>query len=167
MRALATSLDVKAASLYFHIKNKNDLFEQISEGISQRVYEQLTQQTAPALSELMHIFRKELKRVQDSPEIFSTTSPFTTYRTKLIQFSLTQLGQMGIPQKFTTTVGNLLNNYVLSFVADEQFFARVDPADFDESLLKSPIDLAKPDESFDYGLNLVLAGIERQALADS
>ncbi|KRK95023.1 TetR/AcrR family transcriptional regulator [Levilactobacillus acidifarinae] len=163
MRAIAANLDVKAASLYFHIKNKNDLFEQISEGISQRVFEKLNRVDEPDLQRLMDVFRAELKRIQDSPQIFSNTAPFTPYRTRLIQFSLDHLQQLGVPQQFTATAGNLLNNYVLSFVSDEQYFSRVDSSTFDESQFKSPINMADPDDSFQYGLNLIFAGIRVQS----
>lgn len=161
MRALATKLDVKAASLYFHIKNKEDLFEQISEGISKVVYDQISKMDNPTMTDLSIIFRRELKTIQDSPRIFEITFPFTPYRTKLIQFSIGQLSKLGVPDQYLTAAGNLVNNYILSFVADEQFFARVDPSEFRSDIV-SPIDMAKPDDSFDYGLNLILAGIKRE-----
>ncbi|WP_054758916.1 TetR/AcrR family transcriptional regulator [Secundilactobacillus collinoides] len=70
MRALADQLNVKAASLYFHIKNKDELLEQISEGISERVYTHLESMKDPDLRQLMTVFRDELKNIQDSPQIF-------------------------------------------------------------------------------------------------
>jgi TetR/AcrR family tetracycline transcriptional repressor len=158
MRSLAKKLDVKAASLYFHIKNKEDLFEQISEGISKKVYLEIQKTDQPDLTILANIFRSELKKIQDSPRIFEITSPLTEYRTKLIEFTLSQLKMLNIPEKYLTTAGNVYNNYILSFVSDEQFFAKVDPAEFDMTF-QSPIDMADPDDSFEYGLNIILKGL--------
>ncbi len=166
MRALADQLNVKAASLYFHIKNKDELLEQISEGISERVYTHLESMKDPDLRQLMTVFRDELKNIQDSPQIFSNTAPFTPYRTKLIEISLTHITRLGIAPAYATAVGNLVNNYVLSFVADEQYFARVDQSSFEATPFQSPIDMAEPDHSFEFGLDLIFAGIAAKGTAE-
>ncbi|HAT55605.1 MAG TPA: hypothetical protein DCW31_10305 [Lactobacillus sp.] len=163
MRTLAKKLDVKAASLYFHIKNKNELMVIISELISERVYTRLQKLTKPDFYQLAHVMREELKRIQDSPRIFEITFPFTPYRSRLIELAVNTFRLMGIDESHLTVVGNMGNNFVLSYVADEQYFAKVPdqkmPADF-PAQLSSPIDMANPDEAFDYGLDIFMAGIE-------
>ncbi|QLE62377.1 TetR family transcriptional regulator [Furfurilactobacillus rossiae] len=163
MRTLAKKLDVKAASLYFHIKNKNDLMVLISELVSERVYERLQKIDDADFYVLAHIMREELKRIQDSPRIFEITFPFTPFRSRLIELALSQFRDMGVDESHLTMVGNMGNNFVLSYVSDEQYFARVPdqkmPANLPEQLL-SPIDMANPDDAFDYGLDIFMAGVD-------
>lgn len=158
MRALAAQLDVKAASLYFHFKNKEKLLEQISDTISGRVLNQLKDLDEVTLILLATALREQLKQVRDASRVFGETQPFTPNRMALIQLSLKLLKQQKIPDKYVTTVGNLLNNYILSFVADEQLFAQL-PSDSLPNDMPLPIDDANPDDSFMYGLQLILKGI--------
>lgn len=74
---------------------------------------------------------------------------------------------MGVKEKNLTTVSNLLNNYVLSFVADECRFKNAPPdkmREFERMLNQQdrlffsiPSDF---DAQFLYGLQIVFAGLE-------
>lgn len=168
MRALAQKLDVKAASLYFHFKNKNDLMEVIAELISARVYDRLEAMNHYDFNILAHILREELKRVNDSPKIFENTYPFTPNRTKLIVIAIQLFRELGVDESHLTVAGNMGNNFVLSYVADEQYFARAEqremPKEFADHL-PSPIDMANPDQAFDYGLTVFLNGLKSMTVS--
>ncbi|ETY72600.1 hypothetical protein LFAB_16730 [Lactiplantibacillus fabifermentans T30PCM01] len=170
MRALAQKLDVKAASLYFHLKNKNDLMELIAELISARVYDRLQAVDQVDFSCLAHVLREELKRVNDSPKIFENTYPFTPYRTKLITLAIKTIRDLGVDEKHLTVAGNMGNNFVLSYVADEQYFAQTAqlamPKEFAANM-PAPIDMANPEQAFDYGLAIFLNGLKAMAEHDS
>lgn len=71
----------------------------------------------------------------------------------------------GVQEKNLMTVSNLLNNYVLSFVADEVRFKNAPPeacADFPDIPVFSdrPVTDADYDEQFLYGLRVLFAGLE-------
>ncbi|MFC6176897.1 TetR family transcriptional regulator [Companilactobacillus huachuanensis] len=166
MRSLAKALDVKAASLYFHFKNRNALMEGIAELISGRICQRLVKVKDCDFYQLAHILREELKRVNDSPKIFESTYPFTPNRTKLIMLGMKLMQDLGVDKQHLTVAGNMGNNFVLSYVADEQYFARDTerqmPSEF-AAQFTSPIDLANPDEAFDYGLNVFIHGLQATA----
>ncbi|MFD1417986.1 TetR family transcriptional regulator [Companilactobacillus keshanensis] len=163
MRTLAKALDVKAASLYFHFKNKDELMEGIAELISSRISQRLAKVENCDFYQLAHILREELKRVNDSPRIFEDTYPFTPNRTKLIVLGMKLMQDLGVDKRHLTVAGNMGNNFVLSYVADEQYFARDSqrqmPPEFAEQF-PSPIDLANPDEAFNYGLDIFIHGLQ-------
>ncbi len=114
--------------------------------------------------EISKAFRTSLLRVQDATEIFYKSIPNTLYRVKLIQETLTSLKEIGVPEQNLLTAGNLLNNYILSFVADENHFVKVNKD------ANTPIELpfAKElrftddhDKQFVYGLEVILVGFAR------
>lgn len=158
MRTLASQLDVKAATLYFHVKNKEDLLTIISESVSEAVIEQLATNDKQTITTLIHCLRTQLLKIRDAARIFTITSPFTPHRLSLITRFLEMLRAENIPEARLTTAGNLINNYVLSFVQDEQLFSRATP-DSDVPL-QSPISKTNPDDDFDYGLAVILNGLQ-------
>lgn len=160
MRGLASKLNVKAPSLYFHIKDKNELLEQISELISSRILRQVKALSTPTITDTLVIFRQELLKINESPSVFQLTRPFTPRRVALIQLFMQQLAQYPIPESQLSAVGNLLNNFTLSFVADEQIFTQTVAVELSPAAeFTMPIDMANPEKTFRYELNIILRGI--------
>jgi len=168
MRTLAAALDIKAASLYNHISGKQELYGSIAEfmctgcdlpdsGLPPKEY----------LTELNRAYRVMLLTVRDSTFIFENSIPNTPNRGRLIRNVANKLTEMGVQNENLMTISNMLNNYVLSFVADEcrykntppdilaGFMNLLDPAD--RMLYFNERDFEK---QFDYGLCVFFAGLE-------
>lgn len=165
MRAIAKALDVKAASLYYHVHNKTELMGLIADYICKDVdVESSAESPKQKIIEFSNAFRASLSRVQDATEIFHKSIPNTPNRVKLIQEILNSLKEMGVPEQNLLTAGNLLNNYILSFVADEHLSLVLNKNS------NTPIELpfAKKlrftddyDQQFVYGLEVILVGLEQ------
>jgi AcrR family transcriptional regulator len=162
MRTLAKELNIKAAALYWHFEGKQELYGAIAEHMCR-------QMDVPADDVLAHYkaYRSMLLTVRDSPEIFEKSHPNTPRRVEIIkQFSAT-LVERGVPLEDLMTISNMLNNYVLSFTADEQRFKNITPAVM-ESLAKALdpedrltfISERDYDEQFELGLQVLLSGLQ-------
>ncbi|MGA8943613.1 MAG: TetR/AcrR family transcriptional regulator C-terminal domain-containing protein [Thermoactinomyces sp.] len=120
MRALAKELNIKAASLYWHIKNKQELYDLIAEHITRDISLPETIDNAEeALTALALEFRSVLLKTRDAVDIFAQSVPKTPDRTNAIKFVLSKLTMLGVSGRNCMTAANLINNYILSFVADE------------------------------------------------
>ncbi|WP_088043362.1 TetR/AcrR family transcriptional regulator C-terminal domain-containing protein [Bacillus sp. EAC] len=121
MRTLAKELEIKAASLYWHIKDKQDLYNLISEHINKEiVLPEEIDDPKEALTNLALEIRRVLLDTRDSVEVFSQSMPTTPSRLKAVKFTIDSLSKYGVSDKNCLVAGNLFNNYVMSFIADEQ-----------------------------------------------
>ncbi|MBO9128593.1 TetR/AcrR family transcriptional regulator C-terminal domain-containing protein [Bacillus sp. 165] len=120
MRTLAKELNIKAASLYWHIKDKQDLYDLIAEHINLEI---VIPETIDNAKEAITILALEVRRVllktRDAVDIFAQSFPSTPSRIKAIKFLIAALTKYGVSDKNCLTAANLVNNYILSFVADE------------------------------------------------
>ncbi|MFE5431698.1 TetR/AcrR family transcriptional regulator C-terminal domain-containing protein [Peribacillus simplex] len=120
MRALAKELNIKAASLYWHIKDKQDLYGLIAEHINQEItLPETIDDAKDALTTLALEIRRVLLKTRDAVDIFALSFPSTPSRIKAIKFMLATLTEYGVSDKNCLSAANIMNNYVLSFVADE------------------------------------------------
>lgn len=165
MRAIAKELNVKAASLYYHIQNKTELMGFIADYICKDVDLELSAESPrQRIIDISNAFRASLLRVQDSTEVFHKSIPNTPNRVKQIRVIIDSLKEMGIPKQNLLTAGNLLNNYILSFVADERLFTELNKDQDIPIELPFTKDLRFPNDynqQFAYGLEVVLVGFER------
>jgi hypothetical protein len=101
--------------------------------------------------------------------VFQRSSPLTPNRTEIIRAVSRNFLNLGVKPENLTTVSNMFNNYVLSFVADEERFKgfAADGA-FDEIAGKlsreDKLFFTVPqdfDEQFDFGLRILFEGLER------
>lgn len=163
MRTLARELNIKAASLYWHIKNKQDLYDLIAEHLSQEiVLPAAIDDPKEALTALAFEFRRVLLKTQDAVDIFALSMPSTPSRTNIIKFVLAALSKYGVPNKYCITAGNLVNNYILSFVADE-IRAKQHSSEGAKQVValwgeQYEMDLDY-DQQFFYGLRVLFAGL--------
>jgi AcrR family transcriptional regulator len=163
MRALAGELGIKAASLYWHIKDKQQLYEQIAEHISKGIQPSCGLGDPKAyLMEGARLYRQKMREVRDSPEVFMIASPVTPCRLELIKNMLISLLHLGIKEKYCMIAGHMFNNYILCFVADEprlQAGLQGVPNPF-SPILGTGYEQLSADEQFALGLNALFAGFK-------
>lgn len=163
MRTLAKELNIKAASLYWHIKDKQALYDLIAEHINQEIsLPGIIEDPKEALTTLALELRRILLKTRDAVEIFAQSIPTTPSRINAIKFVLAALTKYGVSDKNCITAGNLINNYILSFVADEIRAKHISPEEakgfgflFGQQY-EMNLDF---DQQFLYGLRVLFAGL--------
>lgn len=162
MRALADTLEVKASSLYWHLKNKNELLLLLSEHICQQCNQTPGMDSPRAnLIALLENYRLALKSIEDGVKIMTLTSPILPERTALIDHVLQLVIAMGVRDDQLFIVPTLLNNFVLSFVAHEIQFSRL-PLDQPLPPTPIPVNNIDFDQQFQLGMAIILDGIAYQ-----
>ena len=163
MRALAGALGVKAPALYWHIKNKQDLIDQIAETMSAEMLTSCGLGNAQKhLFEFAHVYRQKLLEVRDGVAVFINSYPSTPARCETIKNVMISLLHIGVKEKYCLIASGMFNNYVLSFVADEVIF-KANPAGmpaFIHTILGTDYEKISFDEQFDCGLNVLFAGFK-------
>lgn len=166
MRTIAKELRIKAASLYWHVSGKLELYGEIAENLCSQYHMPKRDEVSSFLEETYKAYRTMLLSTRDAVPIFENSIPNTPKRLEIIKATMNSLSIMGIPDKNLMTIANLLNNYVLSFVADEVRFKNTPPeifVNFSEMLgsfdrrIFANMDY---DEQFLYGLRVIFAGLE-------
>jgi TetR/AcrR family tetracycline transcriptional repressor len=163
MRALAQALEVKAPALYWHIKNKQDLIDQIAEKMSGEMLPSCGLSDARKyLFEFARVYRQKLLEVRDGVAIFLRSYPSTPARCETIKNVMISLLHIGVKEKHCLVAAGMYNNYVLSFVADEVIFKSNpggQPA-FIDTILGAGCEKMSFDEQFECGLNVLFAGFK-------
>lgn len=164
MRSIAARLGVKAPALYNHVQNKQDILELISEEISKKVLARVDENDSMASFSL--VLRDELKKIRDSWKIFAETSPITPVRMQMVAMFLTILKQLGTGEE-SAMIGNMINNFILSFVADEYLFSNTaSPVEMTDipSIFRMP-DMSI-ESQFLVQLNILLDGVMKRVASN-
>lgn len=166
MRTIAQELGIKAASLYWHVSGKSELYGAIAEHLCSQFYQPVNIGNAKDyLTATFKTYRDMLLSTRDAVPVFENSIPNTPKRIEIIKDTSDALLEIGIQEKNLLTASNLMNNYVLSFVADEVRFKNT-PPDAYAGMPDLPVFLNRPltnadyDEQFIYGLNVLFAGLE-------
>jgi TetR/AcrR family tetracycline transcriptional repressor len=187
MRRLAERLGVQAASLYRHVRDKEELLLLLGDEISGEIplvgsdggwREQLT--------EIARNVRQGLRRHRDAARVLAATAPFGPRRLRHIESFLRVLRSAGLSAGDAARVGYHCNNFVTEFVADEtrfdamlaapgvtrrklladarRHFKSLPPAEY-PTLIELADELTADDSDglFDFGLAIWLDAIERLA----
>lgn len=167
MRALGKELGVKAPALYWHFEGKGALYAGIAELMCERYpFPESSGDIQADLAAFLRAYRAMLLTVRDSVEVFENSLPVTPRRVAIIRAFGEKIRALGVQPENLMTVSNLLNNYVLSFTADEVRAKNTPPearAAFSEAT--SPEDRAvffggeDFDGQFELGLRVLLAGL--------
>jgi TetR/AcrR family tetracycline transcriptional repressor len=187
MRALAHRLGVKAASLYRHVRNKDELLvllgDEISGGIALVPPLGSWQKQLAAIARNV---RKGLLAHRDAARVLAGTPPLGPRRLHQIEQVLRVLRAAGLSPRNAARAAHHLNNFVTEFVADEarlEAFAaasgssrrrmigearrqfRALPADQYPTLVTLADELTEddPDALFQFGIEAWLRGIESLA----
>lgn len=165
IRNIADRLQIKGASIYWHIKNKDELLELLAEEICKEI---CLPDEGMAIEEqilkISHEFRKVLLKYQDSAYVLVETAPTTPYRLEIIKRSGELLHQLGLRSEDIFSASWMLNNYITSFVLEEYRFNNI-PKDNPDTLTimeKLPFDLSKMQmkNEFQFGLEVLLDGFK-------
>lgn len=125
MRRLADTLGIRAASLYWHVKDKAELIQLLADKICEMI-----SLPDPSLSWQQQIllitrdYRNVLLSIRDSVNILLDSTPATPKRFELIEAVYRVLASGGLSPEEVAFAASLINNYVLSFVADEMRFVK-------------------------------------------
>jgi len=120
MRRLADRLAIKAASLYWYVRDKDELLELLADAISGEV--RAPDPTAPWrawLDALLWEYRRVLRAHRDAARILAGTMPAGSKRLRLIDLALGALLEAGFEGQDAVHAGRLLVDYVTACVLEE------------------------------------------------
>lgn len=117
MRALATRLKVVPAALYRHVRNKEQLYDLVLDGVLAEVDDHLDQTLA--WSEQIKILAHRLRTVLDNhpgiAALLKTRDPLGPHSLALAEAFLAPLHAGGLPPRETGLAFSLLYDYTLGF----------------------------------------------------
>ena len=124
MRRLSERLGVKAASLYRHVRNKEELLQLLADEINGEI--PLVRSTGTWQRQVLEMaknVRKGLLAHRDAAQLLAITMPFGPRRLRHIESLLRILRSAGLSGRDATRAAYHFNNLVTEFVADESRFA--------------------------------------------
>lgn len=187
MRRLADRTGVKAASLYWHVKNKDELLDLLADEICARVREPVPDLPwREKIATLVCEIRRVSSEHRDAALILARTSPTGPNRLRLADTMLEILAEAGFLPRQAAWASLLLTDYAAHFTAEEDRFRhrleRLESDDADgipqrRQPEQSPatsypqISLHMPylthsdaDARFRFGLTVLLDGLEKQMI---
>ena len=121
MRSLANKLGIKAASLYWHVRGKQELLSLLAEEICAPMRE--PERTLPwqnQLEALGNEYRRVLLAHRDAARVLASSGgPSGPKRLRLSEIVLRTLLDAGFGHQDAAYAGFLLNDYVTMFVVEE------------------------------------------------
>jgi AcrR family transcriptional regulator len=120
MRRVAERLDVKAASLYRHVRDKEELLVLLGDEISGEIPLVSPQGSwRGRLSQMARNVRSALAEHRDTARLLAATPPMGPRRLKHIESLLGVLKDAGLKPQDACRVAYHCNNFVTEFAADE------------------------------------------------
>jgi TetR/AcrR family tetracycline transcriptional repressor len=124
MRRLAAHLGVKAASLYRHVHNKDELLALLGDEISSEIPGPRASGTwQEQLTVMAWNVRRGLLAHRDAARVLANSPPVGPRRLKHIEAVLRTLRLAGLRDRDAARAAYHLNNFVTEFAADEARFA--------------------------------------------
>jgi len=192
MRRVAEELGTGAASLYWHVRNKEELFQLIFDRV---IREMVLPPPDPArwkqqLKELGLQMRRVLSKYRDVARLSFGRIPAGPQTALMSEWLFTLLQPVGIPDRAIAYLGDFAGLYVGAFCFEESLgYASPTGEDMDpgqlvqmmrDYMLSLPkdrfprtiaaVDLIfafNPEERFEFGLDLLIAGLENLAIKAS
>ena len=128
MRRLAAQLGVKAASLYNHVRNKDELLALVADAICAEI-----PPPVPGLGWREQLQRggRAIRRVllahRDGARVMAATPPYGPNRLRVIEDLLRVLDEAGFRRAEIADVSFVLSSLVIGFVLDESMGAQILP----------------------------------------
>jgi TetR/AcrR family transcriptional regulator, tetracycline repressor protein len=120
MRRLAARLHVKAAALYRHVRNKDELLALLGDEISCEIpLPPPSNDWRDQLTQMAWNVRRGLVAHRDSARVLASTPPAGTRRLRHVEAVLRVLREAGLKDRDAARAGYHLNNLVTEFAADE------------------------------------------------
>lgn len=167
VRNIAEKLNIKSASLYWHIKNKNELLGLLADEISKAI--SFPDDSLPWEEQFMELaieLRKVLLTIRDSAVVLTETPPASPYRIEVIRRLNGIFEGAGMKPDDVFSSAWLFNNYVVSFVLEEYRFMEIGrEAEAGTAQMDiPPVDLPMPDlnKEFRFGLEVIVAGLKEK-----
>ncbi|WP_171693125.1 TetR/AcrR family transcriptional regulator C-terminal domain-containing protein [Paenibacillus germinis] len=179
MRRLAERLSIKASTLYWYVRDKDELLALLADSISGEV--QMPELDGPwrtRLESLLREYRRVLLAHRDSGRILAGTIPTGHNRLRLIDMTLGALLDAGLDGLTASRAGRLLVDYSTAFVLEEINESAIGDktahatghtlmnfsVDVYPNIAKLTAELVDPDnnERFWFGIKILLDGLERQ-----
>lgn len=124
MRRVAERLDVKAASLYRHVRDKEELLVLLGDEISGEIPLVPPQGSwRGRLTQMARNVRSALAAHRDTARLLATTPPMGPRRLKHIESLLGVLKDAGLKPQDACRVAYHCNNFLMEFASDEARFA--------------------------------------------
>jgi TetR/AcrR family tetracycline transcriptional repressor len=124
MRLLASRLGVKAASLYRHVRNKEELLALLGDEISAGIpLPESSGNWREQLTRMAWNVRRGLLAHRDAARVLASTPPAGSRRLRHIEAVLRTLLEAGLRDRDAVRAAYHLNNFVTEFAADEARFA--------------------------------------------
>jgi TetR/AcrR family tetracycline transcriptional repressor len=124
MRRLAERLGVKAASLYRHVRNKDELLAFLGDDISGEIpFASAAGSWRSQLMEMAWNVRRGLLAHRDAARVLANTPPVGPRRLRHIEAVLRTLRAAGLKDSDAARAAYHLNNFVTEFAADEARFS--------------------------------------------
>lgn len=120
MRKIADELQVKTASLYYHVKDKDELLQLVGDKISEEMkWPDTSLPWKEQILEWGDQFRSILRRYRDAVEVFNSSIARGYHRLLQIEKLFQIFVSAGFPDHQIPWMASILKNYVLGFVAEE------------------------------------------------
>lgn len=183
MRRVGDRLGVKSASLYWHVRNKQELLDLTADAICAEVRAPEPSPDWPAqLEAIAHEYRRVLRHHRDAATLLATTLPVGPNRLRLAELLLSSLLGAGFDPQMAARAGMLFTDYVTNFAVEQDragdmiaafgdadddgaraiqdWFAGLPPDEY-PSLVRLSDYLAggDPDVTFEFGLRTLLDGL--------
>lgn len=124
MRRLADRLGVKAAALYRHVHNKDELLALLGDQISGEIpFASAAGSWQAQLTEMAWNVRRGLLAHRDAARVLANTPPVGPRRLKHVEQVLRALRAAGLKDNDAAHAAYHLNNFITEFAADEARFA--------------------------------------------
>ena len=192
MRRVAEELGTGAASLYWHVRNKEELFQLIFDRVTREVVlpEPDPTRWKEQLKDLGLQMRQVLSKYRDVARLSFGRIPAGPQTALLSEWLFTLLQPVGIPDRAIAYIGDFAGLYVGAFCFEESL-GYSSPTGEDlppeqivqmmrDYMLSLPrqrfprtiaaLDLLlefNPEERFEFGLDLLIAGLENYAIKSS
>lgn len=147
LRRLATELDVKAASIYWHIANKERLLDEMANAILEKQFgtfdfENDQRDWAEWLSTLAHELRAAMLRYREGARVVAGAHPdITVMLVKLWDLTVRVLHKNGFSYSKAATITVTMINFTFGSVIEEQ-------ASPPNSRLRTSVDIGTVGETF-------------------
>ena len=175
MRKLAQELDAGAASLYWHVGDKEELLSLLLDRIvgEQKVPDPDPEHWQDQLREMAREARALFKAHRDSARLSMGRIPTGPNSLPVMERTLAVLAASAVPPRVIAYAADLFALYVGAFAYEESIAREGDPAQFEEYLRSLPpedfpvitglagdLTMGGADERFEFGVELLIAGLE-------
>jgi TetR/AcrR family tetracycline transcriptional repressor len=182
MRRLADELGIKAASLYNHVRDKDELLGLMADAISAELptFDHAKPWREQA-EEMAKAIRRVLKKHRDGARVMAATPPAGPNRLRAIEQLLEALTKAGFPRSTVPDVAFLMSSFIIGFVLDEtmgqpgdaasarrrqkealRWMKSLPPAEFPHLVsLAGELVGSQADRRFELGIRALLDGFDR------